>query len=66
MTLKGKLLLQSLRKKQLDWDTCLAEEDTQSWLDIKEDIYSVSDYEIPRCVTIPDEKKGKKCSIVFL
>ncbi|MCG7879158.1 MAG: reverse transcriptase domain-containing protein [Candidatus Thiodiazotropha endolucinida] len=49
--LKGKLLLQSLWIKHLQWDDDLVEEDVKIWLPIKNDLITVSDYEISRQVT---------------
>ena len=50
--LKGKVLLQTLWSKQLDWDDMISSEDAKEWLSIKSDILSLPDCEIKRCITM--------------
>ena len=49
---KGKVLLQTLWSKQLDWDDIISSEDANEWLSIKFDILSLPECEIKRCITM--------------
>ena len=48
--LRGKVMLQTLWCKGLDWDDTIPHEDLHAWSDIKVDIQNISDYQLPRCV----------------
>lgn len=57
VTLQGKLLLQSLWKKELDWDQGLDDDDVNMWSKIQNDLKDISGHETPRCVTISEQKE---------
>ena len=48
--LRGKVMLQNLWSKGLDWDDEISSEDLLSWSELKSDINNVSECQIPRCV----------------
>ena len=50
ITLKGKLFLQSLWNKHLEWDEKLCEEDKLNWLSIRDDLIGMSKVTIHRCI----------------
>lgn len=50
--LKGKLLLQTLWSKRLDWDDAISVEDVKEWLSIRSDLSNLPEYEIKRCITM--------------
>ena len=48
VTLRGKLFLQTLWNKRIEWDDSLSEEDLILWKPIATDIEEISNYKIPR------------------
>ena len=50
--LKGKLLLQTMWSKRLDWDDAISTEDAKQWLFIKSDLTILPNCEIKRCITM--------------
>ena len=52
VVLKGKIFIQSLRDKHLDWDDAISNEELATWLTIRSDFSKLSDYQISRCVAI--------------
>ena len=55
--LRGKVLMQSLWKKQLDWDDELDTAEQIKWSDIKSDIEGIGQVEIIRCIRKECENK---------
>ena len=55
--LRGKVLLQNLWKKQLDWDDELDMADQTEWLDVKMDLDCIHQVEIKRCIRESGESK---------
>ena len=53
----GKMLLQNLWKKQLDWDDELDMADQTEWLDVKMDLDCIHQVEIKRCIRESGESK---------
>ena len=51
--LRGKVFLQHLWNKKVNWDEPLDGEDQHVWQQIKEDITTMSDIEIPRNIALP-------------
>ncbi|XP_053395800.1 uncharacterized protein LOC128555967 [Mercenaria mercenaria] len=49
--LRGKLLIQQLWQKGLDWDDEISEEDASQWNIINSDLESLSSQKLQRCVT---------------
>ena len=56
--LRGKVLLQLLWKKHLDWDDVLDEDAKSKWLDIRSDLENVSNVEIKRCIRNKDNVRN--------
>lgn len=48
-TLKGKLVVKSIWRTQIDWDDQIQEEQKNLWLDWIEDLKNVSNHELRRC-----------------
>ncbi|XP_045205909.2 uncharacterized protein LOC123558098 [Mercenaria mercenaria] len=61
--LKGKLLLQILWKKHIEWDQTLDAEDQRTWVSIQEDATAIPLHEMPRCIV---SGKGNKCKNVII
>ncbi|XP_060570805.1 uncharacterized protein LOC132729079 [Ruditapes philippinarum] len=53
VVLEGKILLQSIWKKKYDWDDLIEDDDIcEIWSTVKSDIKSISDFKIPRSVSL--------------
>jgi len=64
VTLQGKILLQSLWKKRLEWDETMDAKDIEEWLNIKEDLKNIDSVDLPRCISIPCDKGTIKYTFV--
>ncbi len=62
VTVRGKVLLQNVWRKHLEWDEAMDSEDTSEWLKVKSDLLKIENLEINRCVSIskPQEEKTYK------
>ena len=58
--LNGKLLLQSLWKKHLEWDDIVDSIDTSVWSKISSDISMLSDVSIKRCIAVEGGQENVK------
>ena len=52
ITLRGKLLLQNIWMKKLDWDDPIDESEIKVWSSLKEDLFRISDLKVRICVSI--------------
>ncbi|XP_060594593.1 uncharacterized protein LOC132748940 [Ruditapes philippinarum] len=53
VVLEGKILLQSIWKNKYDWDDLIEDDDiSEIWSTVKSDIKSISDFKIPRSVSL--------------
>ena len=59
--LKGKVFLQSLWCKHLDWDDSIKNEDLKQWSTIRLDSSSLSDLQVNRCIAM----NGNCCDIKY-
>ncbi|XP_060575739.1 uncharacterized protein LOC132733143 [Ruditapes philippinarum] len=51
--LRGKLLLQDLWSRNLDWDDPVEDTETKlSWTSLRLDLYKLSEYTLPRCLAV--------------
>lgn len=50
--LKGKLLLQSLWCKRLEWDDEISRDDEEIWLSIRSDLSKLPEYQVKRCISL--------------
>ncbi|XP_052785982.1 uncharacterized protein LOC128221411 [Mya arenaria] len=57
VTLKGKCLLQSLWKKNIEWDDRLGSQDENEWLEIKEDLQDIANCRVKRCVAFSEQSE---------
>ncbi|XP_052788666.1 uncharacterized protein LOC128223425 [Mya arenaria] len=64
VVLQGKLLMQSLWKKQVKLDSELDDEDKCLWDDIKANLKKICEFQIPRCVTLIAKDSVIETSIV--
>lgn len=64
ITMRGKVLLQSVWNKQLDWDDTLDETQTKEWLEIKSDLEQIDSVKIKRCVTVSKDNEDKQFMLV--
>ena len=55
VTLKSKLFLQMLWRKNLEWDEQLADEDVQQWKEISTDLQDIPQCNIPRYIGLQGE-----------
>ena len=64
ITLRGKILLQTIWIKQLKWDDPLDQEDSNEWAEIKGDLMKMSEKEIKRCISISSQRENITYSLV--
>ncbi|MCG8033321.1 MAG: DUF1759 domain-containing protein, partial [Candidatus Thiodiazotropha taylori] len=50
--LKGKMLLQSMWCKHLEWDDVVSTDDEKLWLLIRSDLSKLPEYQVKRCISI--------------
>ncbi|CAG7838558.1 unnamed protein product [Allacma fusca] len=55
VTIRGKLIMQSLWKLQINWDQVLPSDMTQAWKAFYRDLLQITRIRIPRCITGPGE-----------
>ena len=64
ITLRGKILLQTIWIKQLKWDDLLDQEDSNEWAEIKGDLMKMGEKEIKRCISISSQGENITYSLV--
>ncbi|XP_060608441.1 uncharacterized protein LOC132760480 [Ruditapes philippinarum] len=58
VTLRGKVLIQTLWKKKVDWDQPIDEEDIVVWHEIQRDLSEISEHATPRCTVSEVDNKN--------
>ena len=64
LLLKGKLFLQSLWSKHLNWDDVINSEEMAVWSAISSDLRKLSDYQISRSISGNDKNKNVKSRLL--
>ncbi|XP_060602882.1 uncharacterized protein LOC132755958, partial [Ruditapes philippinarum] len=58
VTLRVKVLIQTLWKKKVDWDQPIDEEDIVVWHEIQRDLSEISEHATPRCIVSESDNKN--------
>lgn len=65
VTLRGKLLLQQIWTKRLDWDDSVSMEDLSIWNSVRMDLENIHNFSITRCISIPNIETKKTSLVCF-
>ena len=64
VTMRGKVLIQKLWSKKLDWDDPLSDEFSQEWHEIRSDLENIKSVKIDRCIASVNSNLEMKYSLV--
>ena len=62
--LKGKIFIQSLWNKHLDWDDAISNDDISVWSSISSDLAKLPEHQINRCIALEENDGNVRYSLL--